>query len=66
MENIKVGMDIAEIKRTVYGRDMREPIADACEILKRNYEAGDARIKRISNVDVEATSVEDYYTLVFT
>ena len=45
-----IQMDIAEIRRTVYGRDMREPIADACEHLKDRNDNLGIIVKRLDEV----------------
>ena len=53
--------DIAEIRRTVYGKQMREPIADACLHLKNKYK--DLFVKRLDSVEIRAIKVseDEYY-----
>lgn len=43
--------DIVEIRRTVYGRDMRKPIVDALMHLKENH--SDVEIKRLNEILAE-------------
>lgn len=51
-----VPMDIVEIRRTVYGKAMREPIADALTHLKDKYI--NTVVKRLNSVEIRA--VKDY------
>lgn len=72
-----IDADIREIRQTVYGRDMREPIADACEHIRKTAEkellqreSETSRIERLSGSQLTAAAVENYYgddwALIFT
>lgn len=55
-----VPMDIVEIRRTVFGKAMREPIADACLHLKEKNR--DSFVKRLDRVEVQIiTDNKDTY-----
>lgn len=59
-----IPMDIKGIQKSVYGRDAREPIADACELLKKKHQR--SIVKRLDSVDAESIpDSNDCYNLVF-
>ena len=72
-----VKMDVREIRQTVYGRDMREPIADGLEQIgitgSRSCQDLQKKVQTVKNEQgerVTAFSAEqisgDYYRLVVT
>lgn len=54
---------IREIRKTVFGRDMRAPIANACEHLKN---AQKVIVKRLESASTEQIGSTEEYTLMLT
>ena len=57
--------DIAEVRKAIYGLDMRVPLADALTSLKNYYTSEGIVVDSVANVSTEHLSGE-YYLLKIT
>ena len=63
-----VPMDVVEIRRTVYGKAMREPIADACEKIRRRGSPEGTKFRELQDIFatrirmIRANPIESWYT----